>query len=167
MTLPAIQKVSATAGAPGKKEKEMLPRRMLVVFIVGVCTAGMSVAETVGVSGSDTKYEASMEAAIGGQQVKMVLTGTALRKKFIFHVYAIGSYVQEGSGVHGAEELAAVDCPKQLHLVMERDVDGKAMAEAFQSAIRLNYPEPTFNDEVNALTGWLRNNPVKEGDHIQ
>ncbi len=96
----------------------------------------------------------------------LVLTGVALRQKFFLNVYAIGSYVIEGASVHTAEELAAIDQPKQLHLVMERDVDGKDMAEALLVAIRQNYPVPAFNDEVNRLTEMLRDIDLKKGDHI-
>ena len=50
----------------------------------------------------------------------MVLTGAALRQKFYFNVYAVASYVQEGAKPRTPEELAAVNCPKRLELVMER-----------------------------------------------
>src|SRR5262249_44250242 len=62
--------------------------------------------------------------------------------------------------------LAAVDAPKQLHLVMERDVEGKDMAAAFRDAIRLNYPAPQFDSEVNQLAEFLQAHPVKKGDHV-
>src|SRR5262249_38425646 len=65
-----------------------------------------------------------------------------------------------------AEELAAADCPKRLHLVMERTVEGKDLAEAFRSAIRLNYPEPAFAEEVQTLVQLLRGDSARKGDHI-
>jgi hypothetical protein len=49
---------------------------------------------------------------------------------------------------------------------MERTVDGKDMAEAFRTAIRMNYPEPAFTDEVNKLTGFMRSDSARKGDHI-
>src|SRR4051812_7807450 len=103
--------------------------------------------DTVGVPGSGTHYSTQVDANVGGKAVKLTLTGTALRTKLVFNVYAIGSYVQQGVSVKSAEELAAVDCAKRLHLVLERSVDAKDMAEAFRTAVRMNYPEPAYKEE--------------------
>jgi hypothetical protein len=96
----------------------------------------------------------------------MRLTGVAMRTKLFVNVYAIGSYVQEGVKVGSAEELAAVDCAKRLHLFMERTVDGKDLAEAFRAAIRMNYPEPAFNDEVATLVQHMQGTSAARGEHI-
>jgi hypothetical protein len=131
-----------------------------------IAVALLVAADLVGVPGSSTKYPSVIEVPVGGRSVKMNLTGTALRTRLLFNVYAIGSYVQQGARVGSAEELAAADCAKRLHLVMERTVDGKDLAEAFRAAIRLNYPEPAFNDEVNTLVQFMRSTSVRQGDHI-
>jgi hypothetical protein len=135
----------------------------LVLLLGG---AGAFATELVRVHGSNTQFTTTMGITIGDQPVKLVLTGVALRQKFFLNVYAIGSYVVEDVGVHTAEELAAVDKPKQLHLVMERDVNGKDMAEAFLIAIRQNHPAPAFTEEVNRLTELLRGMDLKKDDHI-
>jgi hypothetical protein len=107
-----------------------------------------------------------MDITIGDKPAHLILTGVALRQKFFFNVYAIGSYVLEGAAVHSAEELAAINVAKQLHLVMERDVSGNDIAEAFLVAIRQNHPTPEFNDEVTRLIDMIRNIDFKTGDHI-
>ena len=96
----------------------------------------------------------------------MRLTGAAVRTKLIINVYTVASYLQEGVKVTSADELAAVDCAKRLHLVMERTVDGKDLAEAFRAAVRLNHPEPAFTDEVTTLVRFMRSTSVRKGDHI-
>src|SRR5262245_58782120 len=73
----------------------------------------------------------TIESKIGGRQCKMVLTGSAVRTKSIFKVYAIDSYIEHGAGIRTAEDMIAVDGPKQLHLVMLRTVAGPDMADAF------------------------------------
>jgi len=128
--------------------------------------AGASATELVGVRGSNTQFTTTMGITVGGKPVQLVLTGVALREKFFFNVYAIGSYVLEGAGVRTAEDLAAVDKPKQLHLVMERDVSGTDIAEAFVVAIRQNYPTPAFTNEVDLLAAKLREIDLKKDDHI-
>jgi hypothetical protein len=138
----------------------------LSAMVVLCCDPAVRASELVGVHGSGTQFTTTMGITVGDRPVKLVLTGVALREKYFLNVYAIGSYLIEGAAVHTAEALAAVDQPKQLHLVMERDVDGKDMAEAFRLAIRPNYPEPAFNDEVNRLTDMLRETDLKKGDHV-
>lgn len=136
----------------------------LALIILGA--ARLLAGELVGVSGSNVRYPASLECKIGDKQAKLVLTGTALRKKYIFSVYAIGSYIQEGVSVSSAEELYSADCAKRLHLVMERDVGGREMAEAFKAAIRNNYDAPEFDDELNTLIATMQAVEVKRGDHV-
>src|SRR5262249_10152477 len=144
----------------------MVHSRLIAVALLVVGGAGVMAADLVDVPGSSTKYPSEVEATVGGRQVKMTLAGTAVRTKLFVNVYAIGSYVQAGAKVRSAEELAAVDCPRRLHLVMERTVDGKDMAEAFRAAIRMNYPEPAFNDEVTTLVQFIRSTSARKGDHI-
>jgi hypothetical protein len=123
-------------------------------------------AELIGVDGSDTKFESTLTDTIGGQQVTLDLTGTALREKAWFNVYAIGSYLQQGATVKTAEELASADAPKKLHLIMERGVDGKKMASAFREAIEANYSAKDFEAELKEFEAYFMANPVEKGDHI-
>lgn len=143
----------------------MVLHRMLVVavFVGSVSTVS---ADDVEVRGSGNSYKAAIETKVADKPVKMVLTGTALRKRAFFSVYTIGSYVEAGAAVNTPEELAAKDCPKQLHLIMERDVGGRDMADAFVSAIRQNYPEPKFAAELKTLSDFMQAQTVKKGDHV-
>lgn len=144
----------------------MRPFILSTLASVAVLASCVYAGELVGVEGSNVQYANPFPAKIAGKDVNLVLTGTALRKKYVFSVYTVGSYIQEGIKVRSAEELIAIDCPKRLHLVMERDVDGKEMAEAFRAAIRLNHAEPTFNPELSRLTDFMRPLTVKKGDHV-
>jgi len=138
----------------------------LLLLAVSVPSGHLWASDVVGVPGSSTSYPTVIEATVGGKAVKMSLTGTAMRTRLLLNVYAIGSYVQQGASVRTAEELASIDCARRLHLVMERTIDGKDLAEAFRSAVRMNYPEPAFNDEVTMLVQYLRSTSVRKGEHI-
>jgi hypothetical protein len=135
-------------------------------MILSLCGTRAFAVDLVEVRGSNNHFTSTMGIKVGDKPVKLILTGVGLRQKLFVNVYAIGSYVVEGAGVHTAEELAAVDKPKQLHLVMERDVSGRDIAEAFQVAIRQNYPTPAFNDEVNRLIETMRGMDLKKNDHV-
>lgn len=148
-------------------------RSMLIALAVcGVCwlpgyVGGLRAQESVGVSGTGRSYPTEIAVPIGGKPVTMTLTGVALRQKYFFNVYTIGSYVRAGVRVRGADELAAADCPKQLHLIMERDITGADMAGAFQAAIRQTHAAPAFNDQLAALQSALLSQQVKAGDEIR
>ena len=134
-----------------------------VAVLWGVSARG----EAVGVDGSDTKYDTQIECTVGGKPVKMALTGAALRKRVVFKVYTVGSYVEAGSGVRSAEALAAADVPKQLHLVMQRDVDGKDMAEAVEKAIHNSRGADAFPGELKSLGETMRAMELKKGEHVR
>jgi hypothetical protein len=144
----------------------MLRTRVLAVVVLGLVVPAGFADDLVRVDGSNTQYPAAVETKIGEKPVKLVLTGASLRKKYFFNVYTVGSYVQQGTAVRSPEELAAADVPKQLHLVMERELDGKTMADAFREAVRLNYPPGTFDQELDTLAAFLQATAVKKGDHV-
>lgn len=122
--------------------------------------------EEVGVSGSSTKYPVSINSKIADKDTPLVLTGTAQRKKAMFKVYTIGSYVEQGVAINSAAELAQKDCAKQLHLVMERGVSGKTMAEAFIEGIDLNYPDTNFAEQKKALLEFMTDHSLNTGDQV-
>jgi len=144
----------------------MARSRFLALVFLGLCGSMVLAVDFVEVSGSSMRYATHIQSTIGDKQVNLVLTGTALRKKFLVNVYTIGSYLQEGVSVRAAEELAVVSCAKSLHLVMERDVAGKEMAEAFRSAIRQNYAVPLFTDEINTMVECIQTHDVHRGDQV-
>ena len=144
----------------------MVPVRMLAAAVLALGGAAAGAAERVGVPGSSTTYPAYLEAAGGGKTIRFNLTGVALRKKLVFNVYTIGSYLVEGTAVRTAEDLAAADSLKSLHLVMERTVEGKDMASAFETAIRQNYPAPAFEAEVGQLVQLMNAHNAEKGDYI-
>src|SRR5262245_33261935 len=124
---------------------------LIALVLCGAVGSMVWAVEMVEVPGSKTQFPAAIETTVAGKNVKMVLTGTAMRKRFLVNVYALASYVQDGSKVASADDLASLTNLKRLELVMERDVGGKDMAEAFETAIRANYPLPMFADEMKML----------------
>src|SRR4051794_6640805 len=137
---------------------------ILPVVLLGLCVPTDAADQGEAVGG--TRYPAAITGRIGGKPVKLVLTGTALRTRWGFGVYTIGSYIQEGVAVRDAGSLARAVVPKQLHLVFERAVDGATLAQSFRDSIALNYPEPAFAVESAELARYLASRPVKKGDHV-
>jgi hypothetical protein len=141
--------------------------RYTLIIVTGVVLAGGLLAgEQVGVPGSETTFPTEVEARVTGRTVQMRLTGTGLRTKRGVHAYAIAAYALKGAEVAGPEDLARADIPKRLHLVMERPVDGKGLAQAFRTAVRLNHAEPAFEAEIKSLEHYMRNMSARKGEHL-
>ena len=84
------------------------PRRMIAAVLVGgVVLSGLGVGMTATVAaaaepeGGDPRFEGAIATRVGSKPVRLVLTGTAVRTKYMLSVYTIGSYLQEGVKVRG------------------------------------------------------------------
>ena len=64
------------------------------------------------------------------------------------------------------EALAHLDAPKALQLIMEREVEGEAMAEAFREAILAAHRAEEFPKELAAFADFFKDHPVKKDDVI-
>jgi hypothetical protein len=122
--------------------------------------------DSLAVPGSDHSYPAKIERDIGDKKVALVITGAAQRSKFTFNVYTVASYVEQGVAIKNATVLATEDCPKLLHITMQRDVDGATMADAFIEGIRLNYADSHFAEQKKALLEFMAGTPLNKGDQV-
>jgi hypothetical protein len=145
----------------------MFRRRILTAFLIGLGMSGAVVAADARAGDVDPRFGARITSKIQDKPMRLVLTGTAMRTKYLLNVYAIGSYVQEGVKVRDADTLAKINVVKQLHLIFERDVDGKTMAESFRESIGMNHPAPAFAAELAKLEQYFRAHNCKSGDHIE
>jgi len=138
---------------------------LALAAVASACGLALA-AETVEVSGSKTHYLTAMDVPVAGRPTRLVLTGAALRTKALFSVYTVASYVQQGTAARDAGQLVNADVVKVLHLVMERDVDGKDMAEAIHSGIRLNHPAGAFAAELGQVDKLLQARTLKKGQNV-
>jgi len=141
-----------------------VPASLCAPLLFGAALA--MAADTVAVEGSDVTFPTTISRTVAGKPIELVITGTGLREKAWFNVYVIASYVAKGAGVASAQELAQANVPKVLELVMERDVDGDDMAEAFEDAIRLNYPAPRFEAQLAQFRAYFDPKEAQEGKKI-
>lgn len=122
--------------------------------------------ETVGVEGSSTRFPTSVTLPVNGKPATMHLTGTALRTKFVFNVYAMGSFLQDGVKASTAEDVAQAKAAKMFYLVMEREVSARDFTEAIKSAIGNTQDASKFNGDFAQISTALGNKSLRKGDHI-
>jgi hypothetical protein len=135
-------------------------------LVLAVCASNTQAAEPIAVKGSTAKYPPAVSIMVGEKAVKLNLTGTGLRTKFGFGVYAVASYLEDGAAVKTAEELMKTDSVRALHLVMERDVQPREFVDAFKTAIGKNHPADKFKGEFTELLTAVGDSALKKGDHI-
>ncbi len=139
----------------------MIRRRFLAAAVPFSLIGVPALAETV-----DPRFPSTITTRIGGNPVRLALTGSAMRKKYGFSVYAVASYVQEGVKVRNAEALARADIPKILHLIFERQVDGPTIASSFRASIGAIHPAPAFSAELTKLERYFLPQNLRQGDHV-
>ena len=142
-----------------------MQRILWSLALVAAATASAE-EKMVGTPGSKVEYPTMIKENVGDQPIAMKLTGTGLRTKAIFSVYAIASYVADAATVKSPAELAAADVPKRLHLVMEREVAGKDMSDNIRAGIAGNHPGE-FAEELKALDEYCKKLTLKKGQHIR
>ncbi|MCE9606970.1 MAG: chalcone isomerase family protein [Planctomycetia bacterium] len=107
-----------------------------------------------------------VRAEVGGKPAEMRLTGQAIRKAFGIKFYKIGSYCCETISPTNVDALAAADVPKQLLLVMERDVSEAVLSRSFRETFEKNDPDKKFVKEIQTMLDYMTSSPLKKGEHV-
>jgi hypothetical protein len=142
---------------------------MLRFTFAGLLAAAFAVPaladETVAVSGSSVRYPVAVATNDGKQNVVLTLTGAALRSKLVVNVYTVASYLQQGATARSADELVAANAVKLLSIMMERDVDGPDLIDAFKTAVAKTHPG-RFGDEFGKLSRHVGSGVAKKGSEV-
>lgn len=141
-------------------------RSTVVALIVAVVAVTGMAADPVPVKGTSVTYAPTVSATVKDKAVQLNLTGTGLRTKVGFGVYTVGSYVQDGTRVRSAEDVAKADAVRLLHLVMQRTVQPDDFIGAFRTAVGKSYPEGKFAAEFTQLVNAVGKNAAVKGDHV-
>ncbi len=144
----------------------MRRHRVMAAVLIGLSVQGTRNGLANGPTSGDPRFAATVAEQVGGRPTRLVLTGTAVRKKFGVTVYTVASYLREGSKVKDAETLAGIDAAKQLRMIFDRDVDGPTLTKAFRASIGMSHPAPAFAAELAELERYFLVHPLKKGDQV-
>ena len=109
---------------------------ILLLLLVLVATLATGAAAD-GLESGGVEFDATISVAGDNTEYELRCTGTALRKKFFFKVYAIAGYLDASveAGEDPGATFVAADAPKRLHLQMLRDVDSKKIVDSINEAL--------------------------------
>jgi hypothetical protein len=114
----------------------------------------------------DDLFPVVRRTEIGGKVCDLKLTGTAVRKKIGLTFYKIGGYCEASACPTCADSLAAADVPKQLVLVMQRDISQMILEKSFAASFAENDPENKFTAESRLTLDHMVAAPMKKGQHV-
>ena len=114
----------------------------------------------------DGSFVPVVQTKIDGKPTKLQLTGTAVRKAIGLKFYRIAGYCDVGHDPDDVDELASADVPKQLILVLERDIPENVLRRSFQMAFDANDPEQKYTADITKLLDHVMAEPLKKGDQI-
>lgn len=112
-------------------------RGIIFLVLVGLLGALANGAAADGLESGGVQFDATISVAGNDTEYELRCTGTALRKKFFFKVYAIAGYLDTSVefGEDPGATFVAADAPKRLHLQMLRDVDSKKIVNSINEAL--------------------------------
>lgn len=132
----------------------------------GGATAAASPDATVEVVEMVGPFATKLDATIADRPATLKLTGTAFRKKFGIKFYQIAGYCCTKSSPKDVDALAALDVPKILILVLERDISENILRKSFELAFAANDPEKKFTAQADTFLNYVAAKPLKKGDKI-
>lgn len=103
-----------------------------------------------------------------GKQYTLEATGATTRKKLVFNVYSIASYVQKGTPLSGNKAQAVVnaDVAKQFTMKWLRDIEGEKIRQAYLEGYEKNLsPEQLtkMKGNIDKFIGFFSQD-VKKGE---
>ncbi len=131
-------------------------RRIILAAALTLAAASSASAVTVnGVKVDDT-------ITVGNQ--KLVLNGSALRKKLMFKVYVGALYLP--SKQNNAAAILAADAPRRMAMYFTFDVDKEKMAEAWAEGLTANTPNASAEVKTafSTLSTWMED--MEKGQSI-
>jgi hypothetical protein len=88
-------------------------------------------------------YDSSIQFA----NTRLVLNGAGIRMKLVFKVYTAGLYLKGKAGT--PEAVLTMPGPKQLRIVMLRDIDGDELGKLFIKGMENNSTPEQFGQAIN------------------
>lgn len=112
-------------------------RGFLMAFATLLLLTGVSALATAdGLEAGGVEFEPTISLAAEDGDHELRCTGTALRKKYFFKVYAVAGYIdaQTEPGDDPGATFVQANVAKRLHLQMLRDVDSEKIVESIDEA---------------------------------
>jgi hypothetical protein len=112
-------------------------RRLTSFALCLLMLPSLTLAGTIVEKKSKQEFPDTIQVEHGGKTSTLRATGTALRKKIFWKVYAVVGYIDESVdlGEDPGRAIVAAEVPKEVHLRMLRDVDSEKISNGINEAL--------------------------------
>ena len=137
---------------------------MYLALLMGLVW-GSSYAATIEDKATGQTFPSEVSFDYGGKDYTLEATGVATRKKFMFKVYSVASYLQEGGNGQGdkIQQIMQPDSAKQLTLKWVRNVNAEKVQNGFRNSLEKVITDGGLRGEVDKFVSFF-NEDVKVGD---
>lgn len=141
--------------------------RKLWQFFVAVAGSGLilpaqAAEDTIKVDGTNATFPTTVQV----DGVTLRATGTAIRTRLVFQVYAMASYVESTAVIANADELCKAEKVKQLRLHILRPLSAETALQGIRDGVALNHPGDAFAAPFAAMKEYLGGAEVATGDTL-
>jgi hypothetical protein len=142
-----------------------------IAFLSSLALSAGLAQETVKEPSTGKTFPTEVKFSQGGKDYALILTGVAVRKKFVFKVYGIGHYMQEPARAGKEEALKSVLADgkaKQLTMDFARTVSPTQVRDAYRDGFKENATAEelkTIQPMVDRFLAYFTSD-VKENDRF-
>lgn len=137
-------------------------RTFLPALLLAACLLSGTAHAQATTDVADVKFPNTVQVA--GQN--LLLNGAGVRYKLLFKVYAAGLYLP--TKVATTEAVLAERGPRQMRVVMLRDVDGNELGKLFTKGIEANVARAELSKSISGIVQmgeiFSRRSTLKQGD---
>ncbi len=148
-------------------KKNVIFASLLTLTILALPLAAGAIVEP----GTKMEYDDVVTIEAEGANHTLKVTGVGLREKTFMkvNVYAIVSYVAEGTELKGDDQglaLLALDAPKMIRMDLLRGFSREKLCNAFKDVIEKNYDDRTgFASDMDEFLAYFTAD-AQEGDEL-
>ncbi len=145
-------------------------RRIFVLSLLITLAMPVGMALADGLEAGGMEFEPVITVTTEDGEHELRCTGTALRKKWFFKVYAIAAYLDQEieTGEDAGATFVDADSPKRLHLHMLRGVDSHKIISSIDEALEKCSTQPVegIAEERELFTKAFSMEKLEEGQDI-
>ena len=148
-----------------------MSRRASILALLLCALPALLIAGEIVEEESGQTFPARIEVVLDGEKRTLIATGTALREKFWFDLYAAVAYVDESVELGGdpGQAIVKAEALKQVQLRMLRDVDSERITNGVNKALETCavVPLEEIADEREAFLGLFGDEKLMEKDDLR
>lgn len=134
-------------------------------------SAGLFAEDEITDSQTGEKFPATVSFEEGGKKYDLEATGVSTRKKLMFKVYSVASYLEGGLSKDAANRVQTVldsDKAKQLSIKWVRNAEASQITDAYRESLKIaaDGQDAALSKEINQYVSFFNHNISKGEEQV-